>query len=119
MHSGEGDRVCFTEADNNALSLAISELPKVLMLITAALIPYLNLNALTPDISFEGIMIENGWNVLHYELIGSVALQKVGFAHPGVSDDNNVQGFQVLRPRSRLIILTIIVHVCIFNLIID
>lgn len=119
MHSGEGDRICFTEADNNALSLAISELPEVLMLIAAALIPYLNLNALAPDISLEGIMIEYGWDVLHYELIGSVALQKVGFAYTGVTDDHYVEGFQVLRPRSRLIILTVVVHVCIFNLIID
>ena len=45
------------------------------MLISAALIPYLNLDALPPDISFEGIVIEDCWNVLHYELVGSVALQ--------------------------------------------
>jgi hypothetical protein len=81
------------------------------MLISAALIPHLNLNALTPDISLEGIMIEYGWDVLHNELIGSVALKKVGFTHPGVSDDHYIEGFQVLRPQSQLIILTIIVHV--------
>jgi len=75
LHSGEGDCVCFAEADNYALSLAVSEFPKVLMLIAAALIPYLNLDALPPDISFEGIVIEDGWDVLHYELVGSVALQ--------------------------------------------
>ena len=99
MHSGEGDCVCFAKADNDALSLAVSEFPKVLMLITAALIPHLNLDALAPDISLEGIVIEDGWDVLHNELVGSVALQKVGFPHPGISDDHYVQGFQVLRPR--------------------
>jgi hypothetical protein len=44
------------------------------MLISAALIPHLNLNALTPDISLEEIMIKYGWDVLHNELIGSIAL---------------------------------------------
>ena len=89
------------------------------MLVSAALIPYLNLDALAPDISIEGIVIEDGWDVLHNELVGSVALQKVGFPHPSISDDHYIQGFQVLRPRRRLSTITIIFHVCIFNLIID
>jgi hypothetical protein len=89
------------------------------MLVSAALIPHLNLDALAPDISLEGIMIEDSWDVLHYELVGSVALQKVGFPHPGISDDYDVQRFQVLRPRRGLSSITIIVHVFIFNLIID
>jgi len=45
------------------------------MLVSATLIPYLNLDALTSDISLEGIVIEDGWDVLHNELVGSVALQ--------------------------------------------
>ena len=75
LNSCERYGVCFTEADNDALSLPVGELPEVLMLIASALIPYLNLDALTPNIGLEGIMIENGWDVLHNELIGSVALQ--------------------------------------------
>ena len=74
LHSGECLWVCFTEAYNYALSLAISELPKVLMFVTATLIPDLDPYTLTPDISLEGIMIEHGWDVLHNELIRGVAL---------------------------------------------